>query len=1614
MNIKGLILSILLFCGGFSFSQPPLDWVSAATIGGGFQDYVEDVFVDAAGNTYACGTFRGSLTFGSDNLFASAAGQVFVVKYNSVGVAQWAIQSNGNSQAFAKSIFVDALGYVYVGGYHSHAVLSFAGLSLPSSSNEGFYILKITPTGLPSRLTGPTFFSTGKSQAWGIDGDGDYIYVTGSHKAALTLPGGPSLPATVGQSDVFVARVDSSLTTFDYAFSHGSTENDQGKSIALNGAEFFVTGSYGNAPCTFISTGPDYTLPAYGQEAMFLTSFDNTTGDVLWSTSAGTNNGPSRGNDIMFAGASVFVTGACSDTFSLVDTPVPAGPFVYNDTIFSNGGLDAFVARYSGAGVIQNFWNEGGLGNDEAFGITSVLACTEVEICGSFEDSINFGGTTPLIANGKDMFISAYSPAGVYQWASKEISTGDEIAYSIHSNGNITSVGGEISANTFFGTSPLTQIVWNGFNDHFVSSFECINPPPCGPTITTCVQDDTVISDPSCSYVLTDYTTGLTVVDGCATGITLSQFPPPLNILTAGINEIILTATDGGTNTDVCIFNLFIEADSGPILASCGDKFTTQSSGGSGNDFNSFSCSSINTPGQDIIYQITVEAGNQFLQVKMDNAVDANDPFAYVYWLADNCPNTGLCSEVDSFNITTNKFSNNSQYLTFLANGPGTYYLVIDAKTDSIQNFDIEFFCSSGGIEFDNTSCAVVDTDSDGIVAYTNGSAVDLTLQPCESVTICHDLYIANVNDWEWLDSVSMQLGDCYENINVLTLTPNSPPNDNGFYDSFGEWVATYNAGTNDILWEFSHSSSNPWGDGNTGQYNCQLYTFCFDADITSTCATSDGLNIGIAIGDDGGKGEGPPSTLFDIGNSNDFILQDDNPFFTYSTAVLCDADPSIIPDSITTAGGSFTASAGILFTDGSPSPTGDIDLMTSTIGGPYTITYTVGLCPFTQDFNVDIFAQEVPAFTYPFAAYCQGDSDPVATVTGTSGGLFTAPAGIVFIDNLTGEIDLSASTSGGPFWITYTTPGPNCINADSVQLTINPEDDPSFNYAVINHCAADANVLPTSISAPGGTFSELSTNVTIIAGTGEVNIVGSLIGNYYIVYVTSGICPNTDSVQFNILPEDDPSFNYTSAAYCQGLPNPIANITGTAGGVFSSFAPITFASTATGEIDLSASTAGGPYFITYTTIGPACPNSDSVQVTINPEDDSTFSYISNALCLADPNPFPSISGTPGGTFTTTAGLIFTDGSPSPTGEIDITGSTVGGPYTITYTTPGPACPNTMDFVISIYNEDDPSLFYNPFTFCQNEPNPVPTITTPGGSFTGPVIFADNVTGEIDLVASTPGGPFQVIYTSPGPECPNTDTAWITITALDNPNFSYIDSLFCDLDLTASATITGLNGGVFSTPDTSLLSLNVISGQIDLLNSTNGGPYNIQYATNGTCPDSSTVFITIFAPPTADAGADQSLFSIDSTNLAAVNPAVGIGTWSIVNGSGNLADALDSSSLITNLASGVTTLQWTVTNGACPSASDEMIITLTNLLIPQALTPNNDGLNDNFEIDGIQLLEHQIDIFNRWGQVIFSSSDYQNDWSGTNENGDELVNDTYFYIITVDGTKFKGFIVLKR
>jgi gliding motility-associated-like protein len=117
------------------------------------------------------------------------------------------------------------------------------------------------------------------------------------------------------------------------------------------------------------------------------------------------------------------------------------------------------------------------------------------------------------------------------------------------------------------------------------------------------------------------------------------------------------------------------------------------------------------------------------------------------------------------------------------------------------------------------------------------------------------------------------------------------------------------------------------------------------------------------------------------------------------------------------------------------------------------------------------------------------------------------------------------------------------------------------------------------------------------------------------------------------------------------------------------------------------------------------------------------------------------------------------------------------------------------------------------------------------------------------------------------------------------------------------------------------------------------------------------------------------------------------------------------------------TFIYQVCNPNCPvSYCDTALVTVEirgglDCEVPNVFTPNGDGVNDALVIPCLQNFPNStITIFNRWGDEVFSTNNYQNNWEGT-YNGGFLPDGTYFYILQVNSNpvqNVQGFVELRR
>jgi len=726
-------------------------------------------------------------------------------------------------------------------------------------------------------------------------------------------------------------------------------------------------------------------------------------------------------------------------------------------------------------------------------------------------------------------------------------------------------------------------------------------------------------------------------------------------------------------------------------------------------------------------------------------------------------------------------------------------------------------------------------------------------------------------------------------------------------------------------------------------------------------------------------------------------INADDDPSFTYSAGTYCLTGTDPIATITGTGGGNFSATGGLTINVS----TGEIDLDVSGVGA-YTVTYTTtGVCPTSSNAAINITLAPDATFSYAGTPYCEnGGTAGVTFGGGASGGVFSIlPAG-AGLNSSTGDIDLSLLPPGAYTVSNDIAAAGGCAAANATaSVTVNALDDAGFSYTSTGYCQSEVGPTPT-INTGGGTFTSTPAGLSINGATGEIDVSVSTTGTYTVTYTTAGTCPNSSNASITITSDDDATYTLSSVSECQNGTDITATITGTLGGAFTASPAGLVIDGATGTIDVSAST-GGLYTVTYTTTG-TCPSTLDIAVTITDDDDATFSYASSSYCQADVDPTPTISGDPGGAFTSSPVGLVIDGV---TGLVDLSASTIGS-YTITYTTAGP-CVTTANVTLDVTTIDDPTFSYSAASYCAGSGTETPTITgTTGGGFTGTPTGSgvDPVTGLIDLATAT-AGTYDITYTTVG-AC--SASSLVTITINSTPSITVVsDITLCDSFTLPAIGGTGLSGSESYYDGTGGTGIAYAAGSV-ITNSMTLFIYDV----NGTCSDETSFAITVDATPTvSDAGLDQTVCdTVDLATLGGNTPAVGAGTWTVVSGSGTFVDDADGGTDVSGLSIGTNEFSWIISNGSCTSSSDNVIITMeecssilvVELIIPSGFTPDGDMVNDVWELVGIdQYPECTVEIFNKWGNSIFTSTGYPTAWDGK-VNGSPLPVGAFYYIIVLN------------
>ncbi len=186
--------------------------------------------------------------------------------------------------------------------------------------------------------------------------------------------------------------------------------------------------------------------------------------------------------------------------------------------------------------------------------------------------------------------------------------------------------------------------------------------------------------------------------------------------------------------------------------------------------------------------------------------------------------------------------------------------------------------------------------------------------------------------------------------------------------------------------------------------------------------------------------------------------------------------------------------------------------------------------------------------------------------------------------------------------------------------------------------------------------------------------------------------------------------------------------------------------------------------------------------------------------------------------------------------------------------------------------------------------------------------------------------------------------------------------------------------------------------------------------TEGSCVISESITIDPIPSNTANFSIQDTFYVEAGANQIILGPD-GFSTY-VWSPGGQLQDSTTSSIIFNGTETQTITLTATHPDGCVLEATFTVIV--VSLTIPDGFSPNGDLINDTFVIPELDELVGDLVVWNRWGDIVVESKDYQNDWNGTClsnfcfPNGGALTDGTYFYHLNVGGVEKEGYITLLR
>lgn len=707
---------------------------------------------------------------------------------------------------------------------------------------------------------------------------------------------------------------------------------------------------------------------------------------------------------------------------------------------------------------------------------------------------------------------------------------------------------------------------------------------------------------------------------------------------------------------------------------------------------------------------------------------------------------------------------------------------------------------------------------------------------------------------------------------------------------------------------------------------------------------------------------------VYDCCTGNQVVLTDDvivnvnnsigltiNP----SSPIICGGGSSTLTASSTNPSATFQWSTG------SSSASVTVSPATTTT---YTVTATTPGC--TTQASTTVTVSTNPTVSVTSTSVCNGQS---ATLTASGAGGYTWNTG-----STNSSITVSPTST-----TTYTVTGTNsgCTGIGTGVVTINPAP----NAQISSNIPASCGLSNGSATATGGT------NYLWSDGQGNATASNLSPGTYTVTVTSASGCTASTTATIGNVAAPTATASSTNETCGQSNGTVIANPSGSCSGGFTyiwNTVPQQNSQTATGL-------PAGTYNVTVSCNG--CTTTASATIANIAGPSVSISSITNSTCGLSNGGAVSIANGGNGPYSYHWNSVPVQNSQSlvnvPAGTYNISVTDANGciaTNTCTITTTNAPVPSISGVVNADCNQSDGSSSLNvtsgtpPYTYNWNS---TPTQSSqnlqnvPTGNYIVTVTDNNGCTGSATVFIPENAGPTAVTSTT-SDVCGQGNGTATVVASGGTGTYTYLWN-----NGQTTQTATGLQSGSYTV-----------------------------LVDDGSCTISVSAGVLSIPGPTAGFSAHPTVLTVMDNPVSFLNNSSG----TIVNclwnfGDGSPTETGNSVSHLYNIiGTFLATLIVTDNNGCMDTISDTIKVKdIYAIYIPNAFSPNGDGINDVWMPKGISIDPNNYDckIFDRWGKLVFQTNNPNEGWNGTKQNSGDILKvlmDVYVYRIVlkeIDGPK---------